>query len=111
MIRKSFLAVSHNPTARDLLAKLPVTSDLVERFVTGETWEAALPTVRDLVDRGLAVNRVEPILNIGIMGSIIRIDIVVAADTFRGYREQLRDNFCQRLFLIIITRNLCNYTT
>jgi len=55
MIRQSLLALSHNLTVRDLLLKLPLTHDVVRRFVPGQTWEETRPHVRDLVAKGLAV--------------------------------------------------------
>jgi len=55
MIRQALLAASRNLAVRDLLVELPLTHDVVQRFVAGETWEEARSCVRDLVGKGLAV--------------------------------------------------------
>jgi proline dehydrogenase len=55
MIRKFLLALSRNTKFRDLFVKLPVTRDVVKRFIVGETWEAALPQIKALADKGLLV--------------------------------------------------------
>jgi proline dehydrogenase len=55
MIRKFLLSLSHQLWFRDLLVKLPLTRDVVKRFIVGETWEDALPQIRALIDKGLCV--------------------------------------------------------
>ncbi|MDR1806946.1 MAG: proline dehydrogenase family protein [Propionibacteriaceae bacterium] len=55
MIRRLLLALSHNQSFRDLIVRLPVTKDVVRRFVVGFDWEEALPRIQELADQGLKV--------------------------------------------------------
>lgn len=55
MLRSALLALSRQGRVRDAIVRLPVTRDVVTRFVAGETVAAALPVIRSLVDDGLAV--------------------------------------------------------
>lgn len=55
MLRPLLLAVSRNHAVRDLLVRLPVTQDVVRRFIAGATLGEALPVIQGLVDQGLQV--------------------------------------------------------
>jgi proline dehydrogenase len=55
MLRRLLLALAHNDTVRRLLTVFPPTRGVVQRFISGETWEEVEPKVHDLVSRGLKV--------------------------------------------------------
>lgn len=55
MLRRALLGVSRSTGIKDLVIKLPVTSDVVSRFVAGETTESAVDATRGLAAAGLTV--------------------------------------------------------
>ena len=55
LLRKPILALSGNTRVRDLTTKLPVTRDVVQRFVAGEATSDALRAVAKLQANGLQV--------------------------------------------------------
>jgi proline dehydrogenase len=54
-LRSLILAAAGNQTVKRLVATVPVSRDVVRRFVAGETTEDAVRATRELVDAGLAV--------------------------------------------------------
>jgi len=56
MLRRALLGLSRNERAKTLLTRAPVTADVVERFVAGETTDDAVAASRRLVDAGLLVS-------------------------------------------------------
>lgn len=52
-LRSLILAASRNDSLRDIVAKAPVTRDVVTRFVAGETVDSAIAATRQLADAGL----------------------------------------------------------
>ncbi|WP_090481479.1 proline dehydrogenase family protein [Nakamurella panacisegetis] len=55
MLRKPILALSASSSVRKLITRLPLTRDVVNRFVAGETTADAVRAVRDLRAKGLQV--------------------------------------------------------
>ena len=55
LLRKPILALSGNTRVRDLTTRLPLTRDVVQRFVAGETTADAVRAVRKLRADGLQV--------------------------------------------------------
>jgi proline dehydrogenase len=55
VIRSLLLAASRRLWVRDAMVRLPVTRDVVGRFIAGETIAEAMPVIRSLVDAGLSV--------------------------------------------------------
>lgn len=55
MLRRALLGVSRSTGIKDLVTKLPVTSDVVSRFVAGETAQSAVDASRRLAAAGLKV--------------------------------------------------------
>ncbi len=55
LLRKPILALSRNHAVRDLISRAPVTRDVVQRFVAGETTADAVTAVRRLRSAGLQV--------------------------------------------------------
>lgn len=53
MLRSALLAASRSTPLRDQLVKLPVTRQVVERFIPGETVEDMVRAVQKLADQGL----------------------------------------------------------
>jgi proline dehydrogenase len=56
VLRRVLLSASTNETAKRLVAGLPVSRDVVARFVAGETVEDAARVTRQLLDEGLSVS-------------------------------------------------------
>ncbi|HEX8004721.1 MAG TPA: proline dehydrogenase family protein [Mycobacteriales bacterium] len=56
MLRRTILAASRQPRLRDAISTMPVSRDVVRRFVAGETTEDAVRVARELVDAGLLVS-------------------------------------------------------
>ncbi len=55
MLRSVLLAMSRRLWVRDTMVKLPITRDVVKRFIAGETVDDALPVISALVQQGLSV--------------------------------------------------------
>ena len=55
LLRKPILALSASSGVRKLITRLPLTRDVVDRFVAGETTADAIRAVRDLRAKGLQV--------------------------------------------------------
>ncbi len=55
MLRSVLLALSRRLWVRDQMVRLPITRDVVQRFVAGETVDDALPVIEALVGQGLCV--------------------------------------------------------
>src|ERR1700712_1499059 len=55
LLRKPILALSGNTRVRDLTTRMPLTRDVVQRFVAGETTADAVRAVRGLRADGLQV--------------------------------------------------------
>lgn len=55
LLRKPILALSASTRVRDLTVGLPLTRDVVQRFVAGETTASAVEAVRALTAKGLLV--------------------------------------------------------
>lgn len=55
LLRKPILALSENRAIRDLLTRAPVTRDVVQRFVAGESTAEMTAAVQALCSRGLRV--------------------------------------------------------
>ena len=53
MLREALLAVSASTRIRDVITTLPVSRDVVARFVAGDSADEALAAVRRLADEGL----------------------------------------------------------
>ncbi len=56
MLRRTILAASRSPRLRQAISTLPVSRDVVARFVAGETVEEAVESTRRLTADGLAVS-------------------------------------------------------
>ncbi|MDQ1711809.1 MAG: proline dehydrogenase [Frankiaceae bacterium] len=56
MLRRTILAASRSPKIREAVSTLPVSREVVARFVAGETTEDAVRATRTLVDGGLLVS-------------------------------------------------------
>ncbi|HEV2891541.1 MAG TPA: proline dehydrogenase family protein [Frankiaceae bacterium] len=56
MLRRTILAASRAPRLREAISTMPVSRDVVRRFVAGETTEDAVRVARELVDAGLLVS-------------------------------------------------------
>jgi proline dehydrogenase len=56
MLRRTILAASRSPWLRRAISTMPVSRQVVARFVAGETTEDAVDTTRRLVGDGLAVS-------------------------------------------------------
>ena len=56
MLRRSILAASRSPKIRQTISTMPVSRDVVSRFVAGETTEDAVRATRELVGDGLLVS-------------------------------------------------------
>lgn len=55
MLRRPLLMLARSDRVKDLMTTMPVSSGLVDRYVAGESTEAAVSTTRALVDEGLEV--------------------------------------------------------
>ncbi len=55
MLRRALLGVSRSSTIKNLVVKAPVTSNVVERFVAGETVDEVVAATRRLTGAGLSV--------------------------------------------------------
>ncbi|MCW2804716.1 MAG: proline dehydrogenase [Propionibacteriaceae bacterium] len=55
MLRRTLLAVSRSQRIKDLVTRTPVSSDLVSRFVPGESVDDAVSASRRLIGSGLSV--------------------------------------------------------
>ena len=56
MLRRALLRVSRSQNIKGLVTKLPVTRDVVARFVAGETGDDAVAATRQLAGAGLTVS-------------------------------------------------------
>ncbi|HEU0132900.1 MAG TPA: proline dehydrogenase family protein [Mycobacteriales bacterium] len=56
MLRRTILAASRSPRLRAAISTMPVSRDVVARFVAGETAEDAVAATRELVGAGLTVS-------------------------------------------------------
>ena len=56
MLRRALLGLSRNERAKTLLTRAPVTAEVVERFVAGETADEVVAATRRLTDAGLLVS-------------------------------------------------------
>ncbi|MPZ62180.1 MAG: proline dehydrogenase [Propionibacteriales bacterium] len=56
MLRRSLLALARSERVKNALSSMPVSSDIVSRFVAGEHTTAAVAATRSLVDDGLLVS-------------------------------------------------------
>ena len=55
MLRRALLGLSRNERAKTLLARAPVTAEVVDRFVAGETTDEVVAAARRLTEAGLLV--------------------------------------------------------
>ncbi|HLT60055.1 MAG TPA: proline dehydrogenase, partial [Microlunatus sp.] len=55
MLRRALLGMSRSQGIRNLVTRLPVTSDVVARFVAGETADQAIAVTRELAGAGLKI--------------------------------------------------------
>jgi proline dehydrogenase len=56
VLRRALLGLSRNERAKTLLTRAPITAEVVERFVAGETADEVVRATRRLVDAGLQVS-------------------------------------------------------
>jgi proline dehydrogenase len=56
MLRRTILAASRSPRLREQISTMPVSRDVVRRFVAGETTDDAVSATKALVDEGLLVS-------------------------------------------------------
>ena len=56
MLRRTILAASRSPKLRAAISTMPLSREVVTRFVAGETTDDAVRTTRELVDSGLLVS-------------------------------------------------------
>ena len=56
MLRRTILAASRQPRLREAISTMPLSREVVRRFVAGETTEDAVRATRELVDEGLLVS-------------------------------------------------------
>src|SRR3712207_675274 len=56
MLRRSILAASRSPQLREAISTMPLSRDVVARFVAGETTDDAVRATKELVDDGLLVS-------------------------------------------------------
>ena len=56
MLRRTIIAVSRSPRIREAISTLPLSRDVVRRFVAGETNDDAVRATKELVSRGLLVS-------------------------------------------------------
>ena len=56
MLRRALLGLSRNERAKTLLTRAPVTAEVVERFVAGETTDEVVAAAGRLADAGLLVS-------------------------------------------------------
>ena len=56
MLRRTILAASRSPRLREAISTLPLSREVVRRFVAGETTEDAVRATKELVDGGLLVS-------------------------------------------------------
>jgi proline dehydrogenase len=56
MLRRTILAASRSPRLRGAISTMPLSRDVVARFVAGETVEDAVAATRDLTSAGLLVS-------------------------------------------------------
>ena len=56
MLRRTILAASRSPKLREAISTLPLSREVVRRFVAGETTDDAVRVSRELVDGGLLVS-------------------------------------------------------
>ncbi|MGH3368163.1 MAG: proline dehydrogenase family protein [Nocardioidaceae bacterium] len=82
MLRRSLLALSRSARVKNLVSTMPVSSQIVGRFVPGETNEAAVETARRLVREGLLVT-------LDHLGEDVH-DRAQAESTVRAYDDLLR---------------------
>ena len=80
MLRRALLAVSASESVRHLVTTVPVTRDVVARFVAGDTADDALAVTRRLLDDGLLVtldylgeDTVDPQQAAAVTGEYIRL--------------------------------------
>ena len=56
MLRRTILAASRSPRLREAVSTLPVSREVVRRFVAGESTDDAVRVTKELVDHGLLVS-------------------------------------------------------
>ena len=56
MLRRALLGLSRNQRAKTLLTRAPVTAEVVDRFVAGETTDEVVTATRRLTEAGLLVS-------------------------------------------------------
>ena len=56
MLRRALLGLSRNERAKTLLTRAPITAEVVDRFVAGETADEAVTIARRLTEAGLLVS-------------------------------------------------------
>jgi proline dehydrogenase len=56
VLRRALLGLSRNERAKTLLTRAPITAEVVERFVAGETADEVVGAARRLVEAGLQVS-------------------------------------------------------
>ena len=56
MLRRALLGLSRNERAKTLLTRAPVTAEVVDRFVAGETTDEVVAATRRLTEAGLLVS-------------------------------------------------------
>ncbi len=56
MLRRSILAASRSPKLREAISTMPLSRDVVARFVAGETTDDAVRATKELVGEGLLVS-------------------------------------------------------
>lgn len=56
LLRTALLQVSRNEKIKDLMLRVPITRDVVRRFVPGETMDQCLDAIRELTGKGLLVS-------------------------------------------------------
>ncbi|HVF05162.1 MAG TPA: proline dehydrogenase family protein [Frankiaceae bacterium] len=56
MLRRTILAASRSPKLREAISTMPMSRDVVQRFVAGDSTDDAVRATRELVDAGLLVS-------------------------------------------------------
>jgi proline dehydrogenase len=56
VLRRALLGLSRNERAKTVLTRAPITAEVVERFVAGETADEVVAATRRLIDAGLQVS-------------------------------------------------------
>jgi proline dehydrogenase len=90
-MRSTLLTLSHRKSLGTLATRVPVTRPMVRRFVSGETFDEALPAIRRLRDAGMGTT-------VDVLGESVtaEADARAAADRYIALLDALTQNGVDR---------------